>query len=73
MKVINNNKNSNQLEVEIVSTFICLLFVSSYLKIMTDKCILQSAALIGDFNNWNPNADVMTRVCYLFFYLFISF
>ena len=25
----------------------------------------QSAALIGDFNNWNPNADVMTRVCYL--------
>ncbi|KAL2333073.1 hypothetical protein Fmac_014286 [Flemingia macrophylla] len=21
----------------------------------------QSAALIGDFNNWNPNADVMTK------------
>lgn len=23
----------------------------------------KSAALIGDFNNWNPNADVMNRVC----------
>ncbi|KAJ0041068.1 hypothetical protein Pint_27492 [Pistacia integerrima] len=25
------------------------------------------AALIGDFKNWNPNADIMTRVCYLCF------
>jgi hypothetical protein len=25
--------------------------------------LLQSAALVGDFNNWNPNADTMTRVC----------
>ncbi|KAJ6922746.1 hypothetical protein NC652_016408 [Populus alba x Populus x berolinensis] len=24
-------------------------------------CLVMWAALIGDFNNWNPNADVMTR------------
>ncbi|XLR02640.1 hypothetical protein S83_068838 [Arachis hypogaea] len=24
----------------------------------------KSAALIGDFNNWNPNAAVMTPVCF---------
>ena len=24
----------------------------------------QWASLVGDFNNWNPNADVMTRVSY---------
>nr|GME18057.1 starch branching enzyme [Ipomoea batatas] len=34
------------------------------------------ATLIGDFNNWNPNADVMTRVCIYWFsseYLVILF
>lgn len=35
----------------------------------------QSAALIGDFNNWNPNADIMTRVCVILqlFFLIIGY
>ncbi|KAJ0027966.1 hypothetical protein Pint_35922 [Pistacia integerrima] len=43
-------------------------FTHSLFFVLYNNCLLfQSAALIGDFNNWNPNADIMTRVCFLCF------
>lgn len=39
---------------------ICIYFLFLYDTYLVHH---QSAALIGDFNNWNPNADIMTQVC----------
>lgn len=40
--------------------FILFYFMAANLTILA----LQSAALIGDFNNWNAKADVMTCVSF---------
>ncbi|KAJ0089356.1 hypothetical protein Patl1_32458 [Pistacia atlantica] len=43
--------------------FLWSLFVPIRCYLLKNICLLfQSAALIGDCNNWNPNADIMTGI-----------
>lgn len=49
----------------IVCVFLlCVCIFITSLVVFLNFCarLFQAASLIGDFNNWNSNADIMTRV-----------